>query len=63
MYRKFNETTTIEISNNGTNWTEFIVNQEMLNSTNTTHPASVKGNISNVAGKQDSVYFRFRYRA
>jgi hypothetical protein len=63
MYRKFNDTTSVEVSNNGTTWTEFVVNQGMFNSTNSANPEKVTVNISNVAGNQDTVYIRFRYRA
>lgn len=63
MYRKFNDTTSVEISNDGNTWTEFVVNQNMVNSTNTANPATVTVNISAIAGNQDSVYIRFRYRA
>ncbi|MFA7274782.1 MAG: T9SS type A sorting domain-containing protein [Crocinitomicaceae bacterium] len=63
MYRRFNDTTSVEVSNNGNNWTEFLVNGTIPNSVNSSNPETVIVNISSVAGNQDSVYIRFRYRA
>lgn len=63
MYRRFNDTTSLEVSNNGTTWTEFLVNENIPNSVNSSNPETVTVNISSVAGNQDSVYIRFRYRA
>ncbi len=63
MLRRFNDTTTVEVSNNGTTWTEFWCNPNLVNNLNTPNPQKVDINISSVAGNQDTVYIRFRYRA
>ncbi len=63
MLRRFNDTTTVEVSNNGTTWTEFWCNPGLVNNLNTPNPQKVDINISSVAGNQDTVYIRFRYRA
>lgn len=62
MYRSFFDTTTVEVSNNGSTWTEFLVNDELDNNVNTPNPGRVDLNISSAAGNQDTVYIRFRFR-
>ena len=63
MLRRFNDTTSLEVSNNGTTWTEFLCNPGLVNNLNTSNPQKIDINISSVAGNQDTVYIRFRYRA
>ncbi len=63
MLRRFNDTTTVEVSNDGTNWTEFLCNPGLSNNDNTMNPQKVDINISSVAGNEDTVFIRFRYRA
>lgn len=63
MLRRFNDTTSVEVSNDGANWTEFLCNQNVDNNDNTPNPEKIDINISTVAGNQDTVYIRFRYRA
>ncbi len=63
MLRRFNDTTSIEVSNDGSTWTQFLCNTGLENNVNTANPQKVDVNISSVAGNQDTVYIRFRYRA
>lgn len=62
MYRSFFDTTSVEVSNNGTTWTEFLVNDQLDNNVNTPNPGRVDLNISSAAGNQDTVYIRFRFQ-
>jgi len=61
MHRRYLETTSVEVSNDGTNWTTFEVNANMATNTNTSNPASVIVNITSVAANQANVYIRFHY--
>lgn len=63
MFRGFYDTTSVEVSNNGTTWTEFLCNTDSENNVNSGNPEKVLLDISTVAGNQDTVYLRFRYRA
>ncbi len=62
QYRKFNDSTFVEVSNNGTSWTTILVNGGFTNNDATpTNPETVGLNISAVAGGQATVYIRFRF--
>jgi Secretion system C-terminal sorting domain len=63
MLRRFGDTTLLEVSNNGTTWSSFLCNPTLENNDNTPNPDKVDINISSVAGNQDTVYLRFRYKA
>ncbi len=63
MLRRFGDTTLLEVSNNGSTWTSFLCNPTLENNENTPNPQKVDINISSVAGLQDTVYIRFRYKA
>jgi len=60
-YRKFNDQTFVEVSNNGTDWTSFEVNSTVAGNGSTTNPFLVTVPISSVAGNQSSVYIRFQF--
>ena len=65
-YRKFQDSTFVEVSNNGgTTWTRFRVNNVGVNDfgggSAAVNPQVVNVNISSVAGGQAAVIFRFKY--
>ena len=67
-YRQFLGNCFLDVSIDGSNWTEFWINgntegaQNLLNvNAATANPQTVEVNISSVAGNQSSVWVRFRY--
>ena len=60
-YRKYNDSTYVYVSTNGTSWTGYEVNSTVPASSNTTNPQLVRLNISQVAGNQPTVWIRFNY--
>ncbi|HPB25462.1 MAG TPA: T9SS type A sorting domain-containing protein [Bacteroidales bacterium] len=61
MYRRYYDSTFVYVSNNGTTWTKFAVNQTFANNTFSENPAVVNVNISSVAGDQATVWIRFTF--
>jgi hypothetical protein len=60
-YRAFQGFTFVDVSNDGSTWTEFPVNENVAVNAATTNPQLFELNISSVAGNQGSVWVRFRY--
>ncbi|HNQ69030.1 MAG TPA: T9SS type A sorting domain-containing protein [Bacteroidales bacterium] len=60
-YRKFHGTPYLEISVNGTDWTQFEVHTDIDINSASGNPTLVMVNISAVAAGQSTVYLRFRY--
>jgi hypothetical protein len=65
-YRKFHDSTYVYISNNGTTWTRFVVNGNLVDGSFSANDATINPDItfvdiSSVAGNQDSVYVRFQF--
>jgi hypothetical protein len=61
--RNWSSTYKVIVSTDGTNWTEFLVNEHITTNTNTTNPEIVNLNISSVAGNQATVWVGFRFEA
>ncbi len=61
MYQRYYDSTFVYVSNNGTTWTKFPVNQSFANNTITANPTTVNVNISSVAGNQATVWLRFTF--
>lgn len=61
FYRAFQGFTFVDVSNDGSTWTEFAVNEGLAVNLATTNPNLFELNISSVAGNQGSVWVRFRY--
>ncbi|MBN2682703.1 MAG: T9SS type A sorting domain-containing protein [Bacteroidales bacterium] len=61
FYRDYYDETTIEVSNDGTNWTVYPVNEEINTNSSTLNPSLVEINISAVAGGMDHVFIRFHF--
>ncbi|HNW89845.1 MAG TPA: T9SS type A sorting domain-containing protein [Bacteroidales bacterium] len=61
MYRRYYDSTFVYVSNNGTTWTKFPVNQNFANNDITANPTTVNVNISSVAGNQATVWIRFTF--
>ncbi|MEO8588756.1 MAG: T9SS type A sorting domain-containing protein [Flavobacteriales bacterium] len=60
-YRNYIGFTYVDVSNDGTNWTEFQVNADIAGNDDTPNPDLYSLNISGVAGGQATVWVRFRY--
>jgi len=60
-YRKFHGTPYLEISTNGTDWTQFEVHTDLEVNDASGNPTLVMVNISAIAAGQATVYLRFRY--
>jgi hypothetical protein len=61
-HTRYLETTTVEVSgDNGSTWTEFVVNDAVAVNASTTNPELITLNISSVAGGQSQVLIRFHY--
>lgn len=61
-YRKFYDTTIVQISNDGTTWTDFVVHDGLSNNDfSGANPTIQNINISSVAGGQATVYIRFNF--
>lgn len=61
MYRRYYDSSFVYVSNNGTTWTKFPVNQNFANNDITANPTTVNVNISSVAGNQATVWIRFTF--
>ena len=60
----YNDTSTVLISNDGSNWTEVYNSSDGLSQFDeTTNPELVDIDITSLAANQDTVYIRFNYRA
>ena len=60
-YRRFDDSTFVYVSNNGTSWTKFTVNGLVANNNAQVNPENISLNISSVAGGQASVWIRFEF--
>lgn len=60
-YSKYIDSTFVDVSTNGSNWTPFLVNNQYVNNDITPNPETVLLNISAVAANQANVYIRFRF--
>ncbi len=60
-YRRDADSTRIYVSNNGTTWTNFPVNEQYAANGFSTNPETVGVDISSVAGNQATVWIRFTY--
>lgn len=60
-YRRFDDSTFVFVSTNGTNWTKFPVNALVANNDDPINPENVTVNISSVAGNQQFVWIRFEF--
>jgi len=61
-YRPFNTTKAyVEVSNDGTNWTQYQVHANVAANAGTANPETTIVNVSATAGNQATVYIRFRY--
>ncbi len=61
FYRKFSDQTFVEVSNDGTNWTQFEVNSAVASNSSTSNPAEAVVNISSVAANEATVWVRFHF--
>jgi hypothetical protein len=62
QYRRFFDSTFVDVSNNGTTWTTYEVNGGLTNNDFSGDNPTVTGiNISAIAGGQATVYIRFRF--
>jgi hypothetical protein len=61
FYRRDADSTRIYVSNNGTTWTNFPINEEYAANAESPNPETVNVNISSVAGNQATVWIRFTY--
>lgn len=61
FYRKFSDEVFVQVSNDGTNWTDFPVNTSVASNQSTANPSTVSVNISSVAGNQATVFIRFLF--
>jgi hypothetical protein len=61
FYSKYIDSTFVDVSNDGTNWTPYLVNNQYSNNDLTPNPETVLLNISAVAANQATVYLRFRF--
>ncbi len=63
-YRKFTDEIYVQVSNDGTNWTDFQVHAGYsANQSDATNPTTESINITSVAGGQATVYIRFEFRS
>jgi hypothetical protein len=60
-YRKFHGIPYLEVSTNGTDWTQFECHTDLTTNGSSANPSLVTVNISAVAASQATVYLRFRY--
>ena len=60
-YRKYHGTPYLEVSTNGTDWTQFACHTDLTTNGSSANPTLVTVNISAVAASQATVYLRFRY--
>ncbi|MCB0765368.1 MAG: hypothetical protein KDB84_11720, partial [Flavobacteriales bacterium] len=60
-YRNFQGDCWVDVSNNGTDWTEYQVNADVAVNASTPNPELISVNISAVAGGQATAWVRFRY--
>ncbi len=63
LYRKFNGQTFVDVSNDGINYTPFVVNSTVATNASTTNPNVVTVPISSVAGNQGTVFIRIHYKS
>ncbi|MFN3916598.1 MAG: T9SS type A sorting domain-containing protein [Flavobacteriales bacterium] len=62
MFRRWtSEVTSVFVSNNGTNWTQFVLNGSVTQA-GTPNPDYVNIDISAIAGNQSTVYIRFSWQ-
>jgi hypothetical protein len=61
FYRRSQGHTFVDVSNDGTSWTPFEVNTELITGQYTANPEVFTLDISSVAASQSTVWFRFRY--
>lgn len=62
QYRKYFDSTMVEVSTNGQQWTSFLVNGSLANNDfSNGNPEFVEVDISSVADQQAQVWFRFRF--
>jgi hypothetical protein len=62
QYRRFYDSTFIFISNNGTSWTKYVVNQNLKNNDLcSSNPELVSLNITPTAGNQATVWVKFQF--
>ncbi len=62
-YRKYQDQTFVDVSNDGTNWTQYQVNANISSNNSSTNPAVITLPISSVAGDQSTVYIRFHFKS
>ena len=63
LYRKFQDQTFVDVSNDGINWTPFAVNTNITSNNSSANPAVITLPISSVAGNQSTVYIRFHFKS
>ncbi|MBS1583610.1 MAG: T9SS type A sorting domain-containing protein [Bacteroidetes bacterium] len=61
FYRNYQGHTWIQVSNNGTDWTQFQVNATLASNASTANPTTISLPITSVAGGQPTVWIRFLY--
>jgi hypothetical protein len=62
QYRRFSDSTFVLISNNGTSWTKYVVNQNLKNNDFcSSNPENVSLNITPTAGNQATVWVKFQF--
>lgn len=62
VYQRFQDDVFIDVSNNGSTWIPFQVNDDVSTNGATTNPDFRSINISSAAGNQGAVYIRFRFQ-
>jgi hypothetical protein len=60
-YRRFFDSTFVNVSNDGINWTQFSVHSTFINNDATANPNLVTLDISSVAGNQATVWIQFQF--
>jgi hypothetical protein len=60
-YRNYQGATYLEVSTDGSVWTQFVLNGSLAGNAATSNPDFAQVNISGVAGGQATVWLRFRY--
>jgi len=60
-YRNYQGATYLEVSTDGSAWTQFVLNGSLAGNAATSNPDFAQVNISGVAGGQATVWLRFRY--
>lgn len=64
QYRKYSDSTFVFVSNDGTNWDKYPVNESLMdNDFSATNPEKIKINISATAGGEATVWIRFQFNS